>query len=109
MVTFHAGVNVVLLQCTFDYLMINGEKICEESGSHSMTTMTTTTETTTTTTEFAIFETSHILLLTEDLDALFHTDKIFNFAGFKINWAIEDLCSYESQEAHVIAKQAANC
>ena len=89
--------------------MINGEKICEESVSHSMTTMTTTTASTTTTTEYALFESAEELLLTEDLDALFHTDKIFNFAGFKINWAVEDLCSYESQQAHVLAKQAANC
>ena len=97
------------IQCTFDYLMINGEKICEESNSYAVTTMTTTTVSTTTTTEYALFESAEKFLLTDDLDALFHTDKVFNYAGFKINWVVEDLCSYESNQAHVLAKQAANC
>jgi len=104
--------NTAFIQCTFDFLMINGQKICQESGSNLETTMTSTTASTTTTpyiTEMQVVDTFKPLSLVEDLDALFHTDSVFNYAGFKINWEIKDLCSYKCMQADILAKQAANC
>ena len=80
--------------------MINGEKICNNKESSPSIETTTTPDYTTT---FETMTTSGFydpngsslhdrICLTEDLDALFHSDDMFEYAGFKINWRLADKC-----------------
>ena len=96
--------------------MINGNKICNlvENTEPRTTTIATSTTTTqmvyrTTDSPPVDVDTSKPMCLTDDLNAVFHSDKVFHYGGFKINYEIKDLCSYKCEQADIIAKQAANC